>query len=61
MFNDVKSLNYSRDNFYNNEFKETLIDYKRCDKLIQSLEKYSQKLDKLLETTENIEKKSLKE
>lgn len=61
MFNDVKSITYHRDSSFKNEFTDTLIDYERCDRLMQSLERYSQKLDKLLETTENIEKTSLKE
>jgi hypothetical protein len=38
-----------------------LIDSSKCEKLLESLEKYSQKLDKLLEKISIIEKTSVRD
>jgi hypothetical protein len=40
------------------EIVSNIIDFSKYDKMISSLEKYSIKLDKLLETTSNIEQES---
>lgn len=43
---------------YNKTVSTTIIDQCRCEKLLSSFERYSNKLDKLLETASNIEQES---
>jgi hypothetical protein len=42
----------------NEKIISSIVDHSKCTKLLSTLEKYSTKLDKLIETTSNIEQKS---
>lgn len=57
----LTDTDFNKDRREQNYLQDKLIDSNRCEHLLESLEKYSKKLDKLLEKTSILEKTSLKD
>ncbi len=60
VFNDVDSNCHHNNSTHPSEAISSIIDYNRCERLLDSMEKYSKKLDILVEKTANIEKTYLR-